>query len=301
MTLVVGVDAGASHTEALLAADRTPVARRTGGPGVLVPGHADKAANLIAELVAGLVRHAGSGQPLDALVVGAAGAGRESNRVALEEALRAARVALCVQVTTDGHIAVQSAFGDHPGIVLSAGTGSIGLGRDPAGVMRRAGGHGWRFGDEGSGYALARAGLGAAARAADGRGPSTELAERLPRAAGCTAVTGLLEWARDADVPAIAGLATAVLEASGAGDAVANGLVTAAARDLAAHVHALLSYFPSGQGAPVAFSGSLLSAPSPMRRAVLAALEPDSHRIVVTDVAVDPPAGAVALAARLCR
>jgi len=299
VTLVVGVDAGASHTEALLAADLTPVARRRGGPGALTPAGLDQAARTIIDLVTGLVRHAGGGRPVDAMVVGAAGAGTEASRARLEAALLAARVASRVQVTTDAHLTLQSAFGEEPGIVLAAGTGSIGLARDPRGVLRRAGGHGWRCGDEGSGYALGRAGIAAVGKAADRRGPPTALSERLPRASGTADATALLAWAREADVAVIAGLATAVLEASEAGDATAASLVAAAAGDLAMHVHALLAYFPPGHGASVAFSGSLLDQTSAMRRAVLAALEPDAGRILVTTAMVDPAAGAVALAAQL--
>jgi N-acetylglucosamine kinase-like BadF-type ATPase len=299
MTLVIGVDAGASHTEALLWTDLTPVARHTGGPGAISPGAVEEAARAIASLVKDLAHHAAGNRPIDALVVGAAGAGRETHRAGLEAALKVAGVAHRIAVTTDGHIALQSAFGDEPGILLTAGTGSFGLARDPQGVLRRTGGHGWQFGDEGSGYALAAGGVAAAARAADLRGPVTMLTETLPQASGTGGVGGLLEWARQAEVAALASLATAVLQTALAGDAVARSLVAAAGRDLAAHVHALLTYFPPGKGAAVAFSGGLLVDDSAVRQALLAALEPDSDRLLITPAKVDPAAGAVALARRL--
>ncbi|OGU02847.1 MAG: hypothetical protein A2W29_07825 [Gemmatimonadetes bacterium RBG_16_66_8] len=301
MTLVIGVDAGASHTEALLAVDLTPVARQSGGPGAVSGDAVEQPTRVIVTLVRSLAQHAGGSRSIDALVVGAAGTGTEASRSALAAALDAARIAARVLVTTDGHIALQSAFGNEPGIVLSAGTGSIGLARDPAGNIRRTGGHGWRFGDEGSGYALARSGLSAAAKASDGRGPPTALSEMLGRAPRCADVAATLEWARAADVQQIAALATAVLDAADRGDAVASGLVKAAATDLAAHVHALLAWFPKGRGAPIALSGSLLAEGSPVRRAIVAALEPDSGRILLTNARVDPAAGAVALAQGLAR
>jgi glucosamine kinase len=43
-----------------------------------------------------------------------------------------------------------------PGIVLHAGTGSFVAARTPDGAVHYAGGIGWRFGDEGSGYDLGR-------------------------------------------------------------------------------------------------------------------------------------------------
>src|SRR4030042_1026984 len=95
----------------------------------------------------------------DVLVVGAAGAGREEERLALEAALEALRIAPRVHVTTDGAIALQSAFGDTAGIVLIAGTGSIAWARLPGGETARVGGLGAVLGDPGSGYDLGRAAL----------------------------------------------------------------------------------------------------------------------------------------------
>jgi N-acetylglucosamine kinase-like BadF-type ATPase len=300
MTLLAGVDAGASHTALLLAeADGSALARRSGGPGAIRPDTVTATAGVISDLVRAALGDANRSGPLDALVVGAAGAGQDTNRAGLEQALVASGIARRVQVTTDGHIALQSAFGDEPGIVLAAGTGSIGLARAPDGTVRRAGGHGWRLGDEGSGYAVAHAALSAAARAADGRGPATVLLEALPSGARQPDLATTLQWARAADVPAIAGLSMIVMDAAGRGDSVARAIVVAAAKDLAAHVHALLKYFPEGRGAPVALTGGLLAEGSFMRRALLQALEPDSGRIVVTAVEVDPAAGAVALARKL--
>ena len=63
------------------------------------------------------------------------------------------------------------------GVALISGTGSLAFGRDRQGRSCRAGGWGFLFGDEGSGYAIALAGLRAAAQAADGRAPATRLLE----------------------------------------------------------------------------------------------------------------------------
>jgi glucosamine kinase len=300
VTLLAGVDAGASHTTLVLAdgALRT-LARRSAGAGALRPNRTEPVAALIADLVRAALEETHRTGPVEALVVGAAGAGREADRAGLETALRALGVARRVRVTTDGHIALQSVFGDEPGILLAAGTGSIALGRTPDGAIRRTGGHGWRFGDEGSGYALARAGLSAAARAADGRAPNTLLLDLLPRRANLPDIGQTLEWAREADVAAIAALAVGVLEAADHGDAVARGIVQSAAKDLAAHVRALLAHFPAGRGAPVALIGGLLAEASSMRHALLSAMASDSGRILITSATADPPTGAAALAAKL--
>jgi hypothetical protein len=88
-------------------------------------------------------------------------------------------VAERVLVTTDGAIALEGALGGCPGILLIAGTGSVGYARGADGRVERCGGWGMIVGDEGSAWSLGRNGLAAALRAADGRGPHTPLLPQL--------------------------------------------------------------------------------------------------------------------------
>ena len=64
-----------------------------------------------------------------------------------------------------------------PALALICGTGSIVYGRTVTGELLRAGGWGYLFGDEGSGYAIGIAALRAVMRAYDGRGRETLLSE----------------------------------------------------------------------------------------------------------------------------
>ncbi len=57
-----------------------------------------------------------------------------------------------VVVMSDIELAFRKHFGESPGILILAGTGSISLGRNPKGKIARAGGLGPKIGDEGSGY-----------------------------------------------------------------------------------------------------------------------------------------------------
>ena len=119
-------------------------------------------AEVVRQALAGAGRLAG-----DVLLVGAAGAGREPEREELRKALRGENLAgTSRRSSTDIEIALAAAFDEGPGIVVSAGTGSVAVGRDRAGQRHRIGGYGWQMGDEGSGYAIGRAALGAVSRAA---------------------------------------------------------------------------------------------------------------------------------------
>ena len=59
------------------------------------------------------------------LCVGVAGAGRENERQALWQALVGRDLATDVVVHSDFGIALDDAFGDGPGVLLVAGTGSV--------------------------------------------------------------------------------------------------------------------------------------------------------------------------------
>src|SRR2546427_7012138 len=91
-------------------------------------------------------------------------AGRAQEQAELEAALIDAGVARQVRVLADGEVALATAFGTGPGILVNAGTGSIAYARDPAGELHRAGGDGWQLGDEGGGYWLGGGAPGRAGR-----------------------------------------------------------------------------------------------------------------------------------------
>jgi N-acetylglucosamine kinase-like BadF-type ATPase len=235
----------------------------------------------------------------DALVAGVAGAGREEEREELRQALRTEDFADRLLVTADIDLALAAAVGDRPGIVVTAGTGSVAVARDPAGRVHRSGGLGWQMGDEGSGYAIGRAALGAVGRAADGRSPRTELTPLLLKATHSESLEQLVRWAAAAGVPEVAALAPAVAEAAQGGDTIAAGIMDYAARELAALVFRLLPHFGVDERAPVdtATNGGLLFHESPLSRILRAKLA-EEPRLRVRETPLDPATGAIHLAAK---
>jgi N-acetylglucosamine kinase-like BadF-type ATPase len=232
----------------------------------------------------------------DVLVVGASGVGRDDERQALRDALRMESLAQRLVVTTDIEIALVAAFGDGPGIVLLAGTGSFAVARTADGTEHRQGGYGWRMGDEGSGYAIGEAALRAVGRAQGGRGPETVLSEGLCRETRSASFNDLVRWSVAATPTEVAGLATAVLAASDAGDAVARDILAEASEALVGLVAAVQHRFPAGAQVPVALAGGLLARP-----AYRALVRPALGRLpglVTREKPVDPVAGALELAQR---
>jgi N-acetylglucosamine kinase-like BadF-type ATPase len=299
MTLLVGIDVGASHTEAA-ASDSSlhAIARSRGRDAALSAATLPASIDTINQVTRLALERLAKGTAVDALVVGAAGAGNRELCLVVEAGLRAVWGPGCsVAVTTDGEIALHSAFGHGLGITLCAGSGSIAYARDGSGQIWRAGGMGWQFGDEGSGYSLARAALAAICQAADGRGPETDLTAHLAGAVGEDSPQDIVRWAESAGRPAVAQLATVVSKCAGKGDPVAAQLVYEAARDLARHVAALARHFPAASTIPVALGGGVLSSDNSVRHAFAAVLHEFVPRAALADVRVDSAFGALALAA----
>ena len=292
--LLIGADVGGTKTAAAVARGDTVLARADGPGAALRPGRALASAGVIAEVVRQALAQAGELRG-DVIVVGAAGAGRAAERDELVAALRGENIAERIVVTTDIEIAIAGAFGSGRGIVVSAGTGSVAVGRDDAGQIHRLGGYGWQMGDEGSGYAIGRSALGAVGRAADDRSPATGLTARLFAATRSDDFDALVRWAAGASAAEVASLAPHVLDVAAHGDTVAQGIADYAARELGQLAICLLPTLAMDGPIPVAITGGLLTPDGPLRRAVLSKLREDPA-LAPIEAPVDSVAGALALA-----
>ncbi len=293
---IVGVDAGGTKTVVIVAEDDRIVARAAGGGAKMRSGKGIACATVIAEIARRALAESGRLRG-EVLVAGVAGAGRDAERDEIRQAIRTEDLADQVIITGDTEIALAAAFADRPGIVVTAGTGSMAVARDPAGRIHRAGGYGWQMGDEGSGYAIGRAALGAVGRAADGRSPKTELTGLLLEATHSGSMEALVRWAAAAGVPEVAALAPAVFEAARVGDTVAAGIMDYAARELAALVFQLLAHFGVDERLPIAVAtnGGLLFHDGPLHRALRAKLGEEA-RLRLRGAPLDAATGAIHLA-----
>lgn len=302
--LVAGVDGGGSKTRTHLADETGRVLGTADGPASAVrPGGADHSADVIAAGVRDALAAAALAPDarVQALVVGVAGAGREPERLALTHALQARGVAEELRVVPDATVALDDAFGEGPGVLLIAGTGSVAFARGPDGSFARAGGWGPVLGDEGSGAWLGRRALNAAVASADGREPETALLNALLTAVEADEPSALIPWAARATPTDFATLAPVVLRVAAAGDARATSLLTLAVEELVLHVRTLArSLFVDERAAvPVALAGGLLSRGSGLRRRLEQRLKTAVPGATVRQEPVEPARGAVRGALRL--
>ena len=298
--VLLGIDCGGSHTAVAVGDKDGRVLSRAEGPGsAMRPGGAERSAAVILDVARRAATQANVSLPAGLALVGAAGAGRAPEQEELGAALTAAGVAERVDVRGDIEIALAAAFGDGPGILINAGTGSIAYARGADGKLHRAGGYGWQLGDEGGGYWLGRRALASAARATDDPNESSTLLERLLVALGLRHFDDLIRWTATATPAQIAALAPHVLNAALEGEKVAQQAVWEAAVELARLVSVLARHFPGTEGIAVATAGGLLRRGSPLLKALHDVLVNTTPRARLVDGPVDAPAGAVRLAARL--
>ncbi|MEU0041027.1 BadF/BadG/BcrA/BcrD ATPase family protein [Streptomyces sp. NPDC006333] len=264
MTAVLAVDLGKTGCRAVLwtgpDSPDHPVREVPGAPGLAESGGVDAAVAAVTaaaafgdELASGLP----SGR-LDAVCVGAAGAAADPAAArSLAELLLDALPTDEVAVTSDAVTAHAGALGGGAGVVLAAGTGSVTVGIGEGGTFARVDGWGPWLGDEGSGAWIGRAGLRAALRSHDGRGPATALTgaaadrygdlDRLPAAVGHSANPARLT----------ATFAPLVAAAAADGDAVAAEIMHDAAAALAEAVVAAARRVGGTRPLPVAVTGGL--------------------------------------------
>lgn len=89
-------------------------------------------------------------------IVGMAGISSPKYRGHIESQLASVLPEAGLILTSDAELAHRCIWGIAEGITLIVGTGSIALGTDPLGNVRRSGGLGYQTGDEGSGYWLGK-------------------------------------------------------------------------------------------------------------------------------------------------
>jgi N-acetylglucosamine kinase-like BadF-type ATPase len=242
---VLAVDGGNSKTDVALVAEDGRLLGAVRGPTVShqAVGH-ESGLERLAGLVAAVQAEAGPAGPgrADVGVYCLAGADTPPDERRLARSIEARGFAARTHVRNDAFAALRAGTDRGWGVVVICGSGVNAAGVAPDGHAVRLAALGPISGDWGGGTDVGWAGLAAAVRARDGRGPATRLARDVPAWFGQAtpaAVTSAMYDGR-IDESRIGELSPVVFAAAGAGDGVARAIVDRLADEIVAMAGAML-------------------------------------------------------------
>jgi N-acetylglucosamine kinase-like BadF-type ATPase len=243
---VLAVDGGNSKADvALVATDGTLLAAVRGRTTSHQAVGLEEGLRRLTELVETAARQAGldpAARPIASLGVHAlAGADFAADIRMLERGLRATGLTTRDVVVNDCIGALWAGATDGYGIALVCGAGINAAAVAPDGRVARFDGIGDLSGDWGGGNAVAMAGLGAAVRARDGRGPRTELERTVPAHFGLARPAALTRAMYDHRIrmDRLGELSPVVFATARGGDPVARAIIDRLADELATMAIAL--------------------------------------------------------------
>jgi N-acetylglucosamine kinase-like BadF-type ATPase len=297
MSFFLGIDAGGTKTDYVLADEANELARvRTGTIKRMRTDAETAARNLDSALRQLTARSSVSMHSLKCTCVGTAG---ETVPLVVDWVRRAimSRVSGDLLLLGDVEIALDAAFPDRPGVLVLAGTGSNVAGRTSTGALVTAGGWGPALADQGSGQRIGLESLRAAFLARD-EDRFTRLQQDVMDYWELASLELLIERANSIPPPDFSKLTEIVVRAAELGDEVASEVLRKEGESLAYLARLVMRRLQreatcDGWVPTVAFTGSIMEHVAPVRKALMGALEREFGTVQVLPKIVDPVAGAV--------
>ena len=259
---VLGVDGGGTWTRSvIMRTDGIIMGTGRAGPSNPITLGVEKSLNNILESVE-KARNVSSIEVFQSSVLGLAGASR--SRLGDEMLSRFPAFFGEARIVSDACSALAGATGCKAGVVVIAGTGSIAYGVNENNEEAKAGGWGWRLGDEGSGYTIGNTAVIAALRAHDQSGPDTILREMIMAHLGLEKYDEVINWTyhRQREPRHFASIVPLVKMAERKGDMVAAQIMVDAGTQLGTVTQAVIKRLNLDGDFPVACSGGVFKQPN---------------------------------------
>lgn len=154
---------------------------------------------------------------------------------------------------SDAYIAMVGALGGDDGILIIAGTGSIGFAKIGNNTYR-CGGFGYRYGDEGSAYSIGREIISSALKEADGRNKKSKISDLVPEYFNMNSVNDIATG--DFTREHIAGLAAEASKYIYSSESIKN-IFERAAREITLHIRALSEKFKKNKRIKLSYIGGV--------------------------------------------
>lgn len=307
MAVFLGIDGGGSKTSCLIGDETSVVGTGTAaGSNIVRVGEAQARESLASAIRQACTVANIKPSQIARVCVGLAGAGRTeiSERVKsiVSELISGdtpgAIRSEAITVVGDMVIALEAAFGDGPGVIVIAGTGSIAYGRSRDGQIARAGGWGFAISDEGSGHWIGRNALAASLRAWDeSQAEHATLLEGLMKSWKIETREKLVLAANATPPPDFAALFPAVVDLANSGDPLARDVLTQAGIQLADRAGIVIRrLFLDSGSIPVAMSGGVFRSSALVRQVFYNSLRSDCANAVLNPGVIEPVRGALEIA-----
>jgi N-acetylglucosamine kinase-like BadF-type ATPase len=306
MRYVLGVDAGASKTLAVVAAEEGHVLGvGRGGPANHQVVGLEAALEELGRACQAALTEAGISPPVDLAMFGLAGADLPEDFELLVPAVRGLGLARQALVENDTMVALRAGASRDWGVVVVCGAGFNAAGRAPDGRAFRLPGLGWLSGDWGGGGDIAREAVRLVCRAWDGRGRPTALTDLVLRALGFSSVEELIAGLYRAELGRSArfghrllDLVPLVFQAAQGGDEPAQELLIRVGEEVGQAATAVMAKLGLEKtDVEVILAGSVFKGEGPLLLdTVTQAVHWKAPRARVRVLGVEPVAGAVLLA-----
>jgi N-acetylglucosamine kinase-like BadF-type ATPase len=304
MPYYLGIDGGGTKTTCAVGDETRLIAAATAGPSNIVRVGERQVRESLHQAVHQACAASGiTPEQVLRTCIGGSGAARPE-LAAMVRGILAEILPAPIDVVGDMEIALQAAFGDDPGAIVIAGTGSIAYGRDKTGKTLRAGGWGFEIGDEGSAHWIGRAAVSAVLRASDrdrDQSASSALAKALCKAWGVSTLSDLARAANSVPSPDFAILFRAVVASE---DELGREVLDRAGRELAEVATVVirrLFYEDDQASVPVAMIGGVFRHAAPVREAFYNELQVRAPRARLVPEVVEPVAGALRMARKAAK
>lgn len=300
MSYFLGIDGGGTKTTCAVGDELHVLATTVAGPSNIVRVGEARARESLQQAVRQACTAAGlHPDQITRTCVGGSGAARPELASQIRSFI-AAIVSAPIDVVGDMTIALEAAFGDGPGVIVIAGTGSIAYGRDSHGRTARAGGWGFAIGDEGSAHWIGRETVRAILRASDKneeRVTSSPLTAALFKAWGVQSLPDLARAANSIPPPDFAALFPPVAASS---DEIAKSILMHAGWELAKVATVVLGRLFQNEKSPVqvGLAGSVFRYAPEVGSAFYDELQQREPRVDVNLAVVEPVEGALRIARR---
>jgi len=296
MSYCLGIDAGGSQTTCAIGDGQVVLGRSQGAACKLSKVGKQKAREVLQVLIEECCKSAGiKTTSIEQTCIGIAGISGQSVAESMRDLLSKI-VSGEIKVMGDMMIALEAAFGDSPGVVVIAGTGSIAFGRNQRGDTARAGGWGPMISDEGSGEWIGRQAISQAMRSYD-EGASTRLIAEVLEIWRVATRDEIATLANASPPPDFAQLFPAVLKSAAQHDSLSKEILTGAGMELARLARIVLRKLWLGPATVnVRVSGGVINNSQLVRDAFQNTLRSERPDVIVAFEPVEPVLGALALA-----